>query len=93
MKEQKTRKGTSTVAASAVAATKRYAKSILPRARTTTSKKTTMPILISPEELHERIARQSYELFEQRGCNHGYDQEDWLKAEKIIYAQLAQSRN
>ena len=28
------------------------------------------------------IAKRAYELFEQRGCAHGFDMEDWIAAEK-----------
>lgn len=30
------------------------------------------------------VARVAYELFLQRGGVHGHDQEDWLKAERIV---------
>ncbi|MGH7905392.1 MAG: DUF2934 domain-containing protein, partial [Candidatus Binataceae bacterium] len=36
--------------------------------------------LISREE----IARRAYELFDQRGRGHGYDVEDWLRAEREL---------
>ncbi|MBI4597927.1 MAG: DUF2934 domain-containing protein [Candidatus Omnitrophica bacterium] len=32
----------------------------------------------------EEIARVAYELFAQRGCEHGHDQEDWFRAEQIV---------
>ena len=38
----------------------------------------------SQEQLHEKIAQKAYEFFQQRGCRHGYDLQDWLEAEKII---------
>jgi hypothetical protein len=34
-----------------------------------------------PQEL---IRVRAYELFEQRGCEHGHDTEDWIQAEKEI---------
>lgn len=44
--------------------------------------------LVSPEELlkHEEcifnsISRRAYELFENRGCSHGSDWDDWFRAE------------
>jgi Protein of unknown function (DUF2934) len=37
-------------------------------------------------ELHEQIARRAYELYEQRGRQHGNDVADWLQAEEEIHA-------
>jgi Protein of unknown function (DUF2934) len=34
--------------------------------------------------LEEQISRRAYELYEQRGKEHGRADEDWLKAEKEI---------
>ena len=31
-----------------------------------------------------RVAQVAYELYEQRGREHGHDLEDWLKAEGIV---------
>lgn len=90
MKEHKPKQSRMTVAAG-ISTAKRYAKSILPRTRNLTTEK--QQTIISPEELHERIARKSYELFEQRGCVHGNDQKDWFEAERIVFTELAQNRN
>ena len=30
------------------------------------------------------IARRAYELYEQRGCTHDYDNDDWLLAERDL---------
>ena len=30
------------------------------------------------------IRVRAYELFEQRGCEHGHDMDDWLQAEKEV---------
>lgn len=35
-------------------------------------------------ELSEEIAKVAYDLYEKRGCVHGYDFEDWIEAEKIV---------
>lgn len=35
-------------------------------------------------QLQEAIACRAYELFESRGCRHGQDQADWLRAESEI---------
>ncbi len=39
--------------------------------------------IISPS-LEEQISRRAYELYEQRGREHGHDNEDWVKAEREI---------
>ena len=33
---------------------------------------------------YDEVARVAYLLYEQRGYAHGYDQEDWVKAEQIV---------
>ena len=40
------------------------------------------------EAFDERIARKAYELYEQRGRQHGHELEDWLEAERIILAEM-----
>jgi hypothetical protein len=39
--------------------------------------------------LHDEIAEVAYALFESRCCLHGYDLDDWLQAERIVFAQHA----
>lgn len=63
------------------------------RAQVTT--KSAMPKRIRPEsqfdrlrELEEAIACRAYELFESRGCAHGQDFTDWLRAESEILQPL-----
>ncbi|MGA8621126.1 MAG: Hsp20 family protein [Candidatus Sulfotelmatobacter sp.] len=34
--------------------------------------------------ISDAIGRRAYELFEARGCEHGHDQEDWLRAESEL---------
>jgi len=34
----------------------------------------------------ELIAKKAYELFERRGFQHGYAEEDWLEAKRILEA-------
>jgi hypothetical protein len=36
-----------------------------------------------------RIELRAHELFEQRGCAHGHDWDDWLEAEKQIIAHTS----
>jgi len=33
---------------------------------------------------HDQIASKAYERFEQRGCCHGVDQDDWYSAENEL---------
>ena len=37
----------------------------------------------------ERVAQRAYELYQARGGEHGYDQEDWYEAEHQIEAEDA----
>lgn len=43
-------------------------------------------------KLQEEIARVAYELFEKRGWVHGHEMQDWLKAEKIVMARHAKTK-
>ncbi len=49
---------------------------------------TTLPQ--SQGNVEDLIRFRAYELFEQRGRNHGFDMEDWLRAE-VEVTQKAQS--
>ena len=44
--------------------------------------------LLDDRRLHELIAGRAYELYEKRGCQEGYDCEDWLEAERQILAEV-----
>ena len=39
------------------------------------------------QNLKESIEKKAYELYEQRGCQPGYDWEDWFWAETLICSQ------
>lgn len=44
---------------------------------------------LSPcEELHVLIAKRAYELYRERGCQHGSALDDWLDAEREILSQI-----
>lgn len=45
---------------------------------------TAQGFMVWPEDCRKRIAAKAYELWEQRGCRHGHDLEDWLEAEAIV---------
>ncbi|PYR68514.1 MAG: DUF2934 domain-containing protein [Acidobacteria bacterium] len=39
---------------------------------------------VAIEPTHEDIARRAYQLFEDRGGEHGHDWDDWLQAEREL---------
>ncbi len=43
--------------------------------------------------LHDEIAAVAYELFESRGCIHGFDLDDWLTAERTVLGRHAGQEN
>lgn len=42
-------------------------------------------------DIQEETAKVAYELYEQSGCVHGRDLDNWLKAEKVVAARLGQT--
>jgi hypothetical protein len=34
--------------------------------------------------IHSTVAKRAYQIFEKRGCRHGFDLEDWMSAEKEL---------
>ena len=44
--------------------------------------------LLSKEDVRERISRRAYELYENRGGEHGREVEDWLEAENEVLSPL-----
>jgi hypothetical protein len=47
--------------------------------------------MVWPANRRERIAAKAYELWEQRGCRHGYDLEDWCEAEVLVIQSLPEA--
>ena len=45
-----------------------------------------------PIDLEGEIRRRAYELYEQRGCTPGRDNEDWLVAEREVVARYNQQQ-
>jgi hypothetical protein len=39
---------------------------------------------VATDPTEDQIARRAYELYEQRGGEHGYDLDDWLQAEREL---------
>ena len=48
----------------------------------------TQPTIAGDEKREEEIRDRAYELYEERGREHGHDMEDWLRAE----AEITQKR-
>ena len=42
---------------------------------------------IGREPTHDEIARRAYQLFEERGADHGHDWDDWLRAERELQGE------
>ena len=55
-------------------------------------RKTTPPSAPTPIDLQSQIQRRAYELYEQRGCAHGHEVEDWFQAEREVLARQSQSK-
>ena len=45
------------------------------------------------ESLRKRIAIRAYELFRDRGSEHGHAEDDWHEAERQIKTEMQQSRS
>ena len=54
----------------------------VPRRKLILSKKVSQGSL-SSEDLHKKIQKKAYELYEKRGATHGDDWADWFEAEKL----------
>jgi hypothetical protein len=48
----------------------------------------TTPIILSATVSHEQVAHKAYELYHQRGAEHGRDLEDWFMAEQQVHQAL-----
>ena len=56
----------------------------------TEAKKHSAPV---PINLEAEIRRRAYELYEQRGCTPGHEDEDWLVAEQEVTARYNQQKS
>lgn len=45
-----------------------------------------MPTTAAPSVDPDRVARRAYERYQIRGGGHGFDQQDWLEAERELIA-------
>jgi len=51
---------------------------------TATKEKKRSSATTAPEISYEQISERAYQLWEARGCVHGYHEEDWFQAEKEL---------
>jgi hypothetical protein len=47
----------------------------------------------APVDMESEIRLRAYQLFEQRGCTHGQDAEDWFAAEREVLARYAEQKH
>ena len=47
--------------------------------------------ILDPAQLKDRIRRRAYEIYEERGREHGRDLDDWLRAEAEITGTSAKT--
>ena len=71
--------------AKAKAATKAKAPA-KPRKTTATKAKTVGPALLAKPS-REEVEKLAHTFWEQRGCQHGFDEQDWLRAEEALHKQ------
>ncbi|HEV2961368.1 MAG TPA: DUF2934 domain-containing protein [Candidatus Angelobacter sp.] len=43
--------------------------------------------------MEEQIRQRAYQLYEERGCQHGFEQEDWARAEAEIRDKYQQEKS
>ncbi len=43
---------------------------------------------VDQEEFYRLVGKKAYELYINRGADHGNDQTDWLEAERLVRAEL-----
>ncbi|MGE0823739.1 MAG: DUF2934 domain-containing protein [Candidatus Binatia bacterium] len=46
------------------------------------------PLIVGDEEIYARVAQRAYELYQQRGEEHGHDLADWFTAERLVKEEL-----
>jgi hypothetical protein len=54
-------------------------------------KKAVAKKVVSRDELSRRIQDKAYELYLNRGCSHGDDQNDWYEAERLVRAEMGRN--
>lgn len=61
-------------------------------AQSTAKTASAQKFMVWPESRWRQIATKAYELWEQRGCRHGHDVEDWLDAEAVVRKEIHEPR-
>jgi len=59
----------------------------MPEAGSVSLVRKTSPLTSSPAELEVRIRERAYALYLERGSTPGFENEDWLKAEREVLAR------
>jgi hypothetical protein len=69
---------------------KRKAANLAPQRQVKKPQNNTAPpaVTMNDQDLYERVARKAYELYQQRGEEHGHDLEDWLIAQRLVQEEL-----
>ena len=52
-----------------------------------------LPTSSTQASMEEEIRRRAYELYEERGRQHGFEQEDWTRAEAEIRSKYQQEKS
>ncbi len=48
----------------------------------------TTTVTVEPVDMQDAIRARAYELFAERGYEHGHDREDWLRAESEVLSRF-----
>lgn len=76
-------------------ATAKRPRTTKPKAKSTTTSRKAEPevaqITTRTVDIQDTIRMRAYELFQQRGCKHGNDLADWLRAETEVRKRFGMS--
>jgi hypothetical protein len=59
----------------------------MPEAGTVSLLRKTSPVNNSPADLEAKIRERAYQLYQERGSTPGFENEDWLRAEREVLAR------
>jgi hypothetical protein len=62
------------------------------RARTPSPQQTSKDKQAMPQVCCEAIAKRAFEKYLARGCEHGFDQQDWFEAEKELVIEAIEAK-
>lgn len=69
------------------------AKKKAPITKKSQSKPTVLRSAIKTEDLRKRTEEKAFELFQRRGCQHGWHDYDWTMAENLVKLEAAKGKN